>query len=131
MLLYSTQLTLKGRILFLSGMKREAEEYLKEALTHIEGRKGREKPAFRCRLYLDVIKAQSDPESSSKILELLDCAPDSCCKGETYYCHWKLTADGLSASRAAELLTESIGSLQQPVIQRLLDDLSVSIIDTT
>ncbi len=131
MLLYSNQLTLKGRILFLSGMKGEAEEYLKEALTHIEGRKGREKPAFLCRLYLDVIKAQSDPESSSKILELLDCAPDSCCKGETYYCHWKLTADGLSASRAAELLTESIGSLQQPVIQRLLDDLSVSIIDTT
>ena len=123
MLLYSNQLTLKGSILFISGRTREAETFLREALTHIEGRKGKEKAVFRCRLYLQVIEAETDPESFTKILQLLDSAPDACCKGETYYCHWKLTGDSVSASRAADLLTESIGSLQQPVIQRLLDDL--------
>ena len=123
MLLYSNQLTLKGRILFSGGRKREAEAFLKEALTHIEGRKGKDKLVFRCRLYLQVIEAETDPGSVAKILELLDSAPDSCCRGETYYCHWKLTGDSVSASRAADLLAESIGSLKQPVIQRLLDDL--------
>ncbi|NOQ23215.1 MAG: AAA family ATPase [Candidatus Aegiribacteria sp.] len=123
MLLYSNQLALKGRILFLSGRKQEAEEFLKEALTHTEGRKGREKLVFRCRLYLSAIKAKAAPESTTEILELLGEAPDACCKGETYYCHWKLTGDSVSAGKAVTLLTESIGSLPQPVLQRLLDDL--------
>ncbi len=120
---YSGQLSLKGRILFLSGRKREAEGILKEALTHIEGSKGSEKPVFRCGLYLQAIQAETCPDISDEILEILEEAPDSYCKGEVYYCHWKLTGDSLSASKAIDLLTESIGSLPQPVLQRLLDDL--------
>ncbi|MCK4806371.1 MAG: AAA family ATPase [Candidatus Aegiribacteria sp.] len=123
MLLYSNQLALKGRILFLGGRKREAEVFLKEALTHTEGRKGREKLVFRCRLYLRAIWVETDPESSDKILEMPDEAPDAYCKGEAYYCHWKLTGNSLSARKAVDLLTESSGSLPQPVLQRLLDDL--------
>jgi len=123
MKLYSDQLALKGRILFLSGSKMEAERSLSEALTHTEGRMGLEKLVFRCRLYLQVLKDGTDPKSSSEILEMAGKAPDACCKGEAYYCHWKLTGDSLSAAMAADLLIESIGSLQRPVLQRLLDDL--------
>ncbi|MCD4700446.1 MAG: AAA family ATPase [Candidatus Aegiribacteria sp.] len=123
MLQYSNQLALKGRILFLSGRKREAESFLKEALTHTEGRKGQEKLIFRCRLYLLAIKAGIDPESSTEILEMPDEAPDGYCRGEVYYCHWKLTGDSLSASKAVDLLSEFTGSLPHPVLQRMLDDL--------
>ncbi|RKX63395.1 MAG: hypothetical protein DRP42_07690, partial [Tenericutes bacterium] len=87
MKLYSDQLALKGRILFLSGRRGEAEEFLIEALSHTEGRKGREKLVFRCRLYLKVIKADADQENPAEILEMVDEAPDTCCKCEAYYCH--------------------------------------------
>ena len=123
MKLYSDQLALKGRILFYSGAKQDAEEFLKEALTHTEGRKERDELVFRCRLYLLAIKAETDPESSAEILKVLNEAPDACCKGETYYCHWKLTGDSMSARKASTLLTESIGYLSHPVLKRLLDDL--------
>ncbi len=123
MVLYSSQLARKGRILFLSGSKVEAECFLKEALTHTEGREGLEKLVFRCRLYLLALKTKTDPQSASEILEMAGEAPDTGCGGEAYYCHWKLTGCSTSARKAAALLTESIGSLQQPVLQRLLDDL--------
>ncbi|MEN8208541.1 MAG: AAA family ATPase [Candidatus Fermentibacteria bacterium] len=123
MKLYSEQLALKGRILFCSGSKRKAGDFLKEALSHTGGGKGRDSLVYLCRMYLQVIKAQTEQESSPKILEMISEAPDTSCSGETYYCHWKLTGDSMSAGKAVTLLTESIGSLRKPVLQRFLDDL--------
>jgi tetratricopeptide (TPR) repeat protein len=123
MLLYSGQLAYRGRILFMSGSKREAEGFLKKALSLIEGKKGREKRIFRCRLYLKAIKAEADPALSDEILKMVNEAPDTYLRGEAYYYHWKLTGNSHSARKAVDLLTRSAGSLPQPVLQRLLDDL--------
>ena len=57
---------------FLWERAREAEGILKEALTHIEGSKGSEKPVFRCGLYLHAIQAETDPEISDEILAVLE-----------------------------------------------------------
>jgi tetratricopeptide (TPR) repeat protein len=123
MLLYSSQLAYRGRILFMSGSKQEAEEFLKKALTLIEEREGREKHVFQCRLYLLAIQAETDPGLSYEILEMVNEAPDTYLKGEAYYCHWKLTGNSQSAAKAVDLLTVPTGSLPQPILQRLLDDL--------
>ena len=123
MLLYSSQLAYRGRILFMSGSKQEAEISLKKALSLTEGREGRGKRVFRCRLYLSAIKAETDPDLYNEILDMVNEAPDAELKGEVYYCHWKLTGNTESAAKAVDLLTESVGSLPKPVLQRLLDDL--------
>lgn len=123
MLLYSSQLAYRGRILFMSGSKKEAEGYLEKALSLTEGREGRGKRVFRCRLYLKAIKVETHPGLSDEILEMVNKAPDAELKGEAYYCHWKLTGNSKSAGKAVHLLTESTGSRPHPVLQRLLDEL--------
>jgi len=126
MLLYSSQLTQKGRILFMDGRKQEAEDFLNRALALMEGRKEREKLVFRCRLYLKAIRAETNPGLSDEILEITKEAPDNHLKGEAYYCHWKLTGSRRSAAEAAGLLTAKKSSFPQPVSRRMLDDIKNS-----
>ena len=120
--LLAGQLELRGRLLYLQGRPGDAVVDLRRSLGMTEGTTGREKVAFRSRLFLEAaLAATGDRDAAGRLFSMLDDAPNEACATDLLYTHWSLTGDGVSAAGARSGLVGILAKREQPLARRMLD----------